>query len=55
MESMFIQIYQEIYKSQYFSYNGADSAEKFVEKIMQLYKNLTYKMFINEKKKETKA
>ena len=47
---MLFQIYQEIYKSQYFSYNGDDSAEKFVEKIIQIYKNLTYKMFINEKK-----
>ena len=36
--------YPEIYKPQYFSYNGTDSAEKFVEKIIQLYKNLTYKM-----------
>ena len=36
--------YPDVFKSQYFSYNGADSAEKFVEKIMQLYKNLTYKM-----------
>ena len=42
--------YPDIYSSQYFSYNGDDSAEKFVEKIIQIYKNLTYKMFINEKK-----
>ncbi|XP_071124236.1 uncharacterized protein [Mytilus edulis] len=43
--------YPEIYKPQYFSYVGDDAVEKYVEKVMKIYKEITYKIYLNEKKK----
>ena len=43
--------YPEIYKPQYFSYVGDDAAEKYVEKVMQIFNKITYKIHLNEKKK----
>ena len=43
--------YPEIYKPQYFSYVGDDAVEKYVEKVMQIFKKITYKIHLNEKKK----
>ena len=43
--------YPEIYKPQYFSYVGDDAAEKYVEKVMQIFNEITYKIHLNEKKK----
>ena len=45
--------YPEIYKSRYFSYVGEDAVEKYVEKIILIFKKITYRMHINEKKKPT--
>ena len=41
--------YSNIFKSQYFEYVGNDSKEKFVKKIISIYKNITYNMYLNEK------
>ncbi|VDI15968.1 Hypothetical predicted protein [Mytilus galloprovincialis] len=38
-------------KPQYFSYVGDDAVEKYVEKVMKIYKEITYKIYLNEKKK----
>ena len=43
--------YPEIYKSQYFSYVGDDAVEIYVEKVMKIFKEITYKIYLNEKKK----
>ncbi|CAG2236577.1 unnamed protein product [Mytilus edulis] len=43
--------YPEIYKPQYFSYVGDDAVEKYVEKVMKIFKEITYKIYLNEKKK----
>ena len=43
--------YPKIYKPQYFSYVGDDAVEKYVEKVMQIFKKITYKIHLNEKKK----
>ena len=43
--------YPEIYKPQYFSYVGDDAVEKYVEKVMRIFKKITYKIHLNEKKK----
>ena len=42
--------YPEIYKSRYFSYVGEDAVEKYVEKIISIFKKITYRMHINERK-----
>jgi hypothetical protein len=42
--------YPDIYKSQYFSYIGKDAKEKFVKTIIKIYKNITYRLYLNEKK-----
>ena len=42
--------YPEIYKSQYFSYVGDDAIEKYMEKVMKIFKTINYKIYLNEKK-----
>ena len=42
--------YPNIYKSQYFSYVGNDAKEKYVEKIIKIFKNITYQLYLSEKK-----
>jgi hypothetical protein len=43
--------YPKIYKPQYFSYVGDDAAEKYIEKIISIFKEINYKIYINEQKK----
>ncbi|CAC5378564.1 unnamed protein product [Mytilus coruscus] len=43
--------YPEIYKSQYFRYDGDDAVEKYVEKIMSIFKKITFKIKENKKEK----
>ncbi|CAC5402484.1 unnamed protein product [Mytilus coruscus] len=43
--------YPEIYKSQYFHYDGDDVVKKYVEKIMSIFKKITYNIKHNKKDK----
>ena len=43
--------YPDIFKSQYFSYIGNDAKEKFVKKILSIYKKITYETY---KRKDNK-
>ncbi|CAC5372338.1 unnamed protein product [Mytilus coruscus] len=43
--------YPEIYKSQYFHYDGDDVVKKYVEKIMSIFKKVTYNIKHNIKDK----
>ena len=43
--------YPEIYKPQYFSYVGNDAVEKYVEKVIKIFKKITYNIYQNEQKK----
>ena len=42
--------YPDIYKSQYFTYIGEDAKEKFVKKITQIFKKISYNRYIHEQK-----
>ena len=42
--------YPEIYKPQYFSYVGDDAIEKYMKKVIKIFKEINYKIFLNEKK-----
>ncbi|CAC5386013.1 unnamed protein product [Mytilus coruscus] len=43
--------YPEIYKSEYFHYDGDDVVKKYVEKIMSIFKKITYNIKQNKKDK----
>ena len=43
--------YPEIYKPQYFSYVGDDAANKYVKEIIQIFKNITYNIYLKEQGK----
>ena len=42
--------YPDIFKPQYFSYVGDDAAEKYVEHVIKIFKEINYKIYRNEKK-----
>ena len=42
--------YPDIFKSKYFSYVGDDAAEKYVEHVIKIFKEINYKIYRNEKK-----
>ncbi|XP_071138806.1 uncharacterized protein [Mytilus edulis] len=51
LHPVYISNVEKIYKPQYFSYVGDDAVETYVEKVMKIFKEITYKIYLNEKKK----
>ena len=42
--------YPAIYKPQYFSYVGNDAKEKYVEKVVKIFNEITYQIYLKQKK-----